>query len=189
MKKFIIAGIIALGILWSWYAFHSMDTQTPAYDSGNSTTTGNEPAGDHWNGWEIATTSEEGTSFRYPAEFGTSYITPVDWPPQLQVLDEPFSCTAAGDETARAGKTELRTVEGREYCVTQITEGAAGSIYSQYAYAFSKNDSLMILTFTLRTPQCLNYDDPERTACQDEQETFILDPLIDMIAQSITTTS
>jgi hypothetical protein len=188
MKKIIIAGVIALGILWSWYAFQSKDTEAPLDDE-NATTTGNEPAADRWSGWETATTSEGGISFRYPAAFGTSYITPVDWPPQLQVLSEPFSCTAAGDETARAGKTELRTIEGREYCVTQITEGAAGSIYSQYAYAFPKDDATMILTFTLRMPQCLNYDDPERTACQDEQETFALDPLIDMVAQSITPAS
>lgn len=189
MRKFVIAGVVALAILWSWYAFQSKGIHPSTEDTQNATTTGMEQAADPWEGWETATQEESGMSFRYPAEFGTSYITPVDWPPQLQVVDGSFSCTDAGDEIARAGKTELRTIGGREYCITQIDEGAAGSVYSQYAYAFSQNDALMILTFTLRAPQCANYDEPERRACEDEKATFMLDPLIDTIARSITTAS
>jgi hypothetical protein len=53
------------------------------------------------------------------------------WPPKLQVVIEPYQCTAGGSEAARAGKTEERKGGNQPYCVTKETEGAAGSIYTQ----------------------------------------------------------
>jgi hypothetical protein len=97
----------------------------------------------------------------------------VDWPPQIQVVPGPFSCTEAGEETSRAGRTENRIIDGTVYCVTKVTEGAAGSIYTQYAYARETDgNKVMILTFSSRAVQCTNYDEPEASACEVEQEAF-----------------
>lgn len=135
--------------------------------------------------WKTITDSKTGASFQYPEQLITEYIHTVDWPPQIQVLDEPFNCTESGSEIDRAGQTIKRMVGNRVYCVTKITEGAAGSIYTQYAYAFSKDDKTIILTFTLRAVQCGNYDDPQKTACEGERESFDLDGLVDRIAQTV----
>lgn len=143
--------------------------------------------------WEAITDSKTGIVFQYPKTLLTTYIHTQDWPPQVQILNEPFTCTEAGLETARAGKTEKRLVDDREYCRTSILEGAAGSIYTQYAYAFplystgstQADRKTIILTFTTRATQCGNYDEPKRKACEDERETFDIDSTVDRIARSI----
>ena len=45
--------------------------------------------------------------------------------------------------------TAERKINGRTYCVTEISDGAAGHIYTQYTYAFSKNNNVISLSFTL----------------------------------------
>jgi hypothetical protein len=139
-------------------------------------------------GWRSVTDSARGVAFKYPADLGTSYIHAVDWPPMLQIVEGPFTCTEAGSESARAGKTERRTIGGRSYCVTRETEGAAGSIYTLYAFAFPDNGKVFILTFSLRSVQCANYDDPRKQECNREREGFDIGPVADRIAQSIETT-
>jgi hypothetical protein len=126
-----------------------------------------------------------GFSFDYPVELGTQFISLVDWPPKLNIINEPFVCAPAGSETARAGKTENRLVNGRTYCVTTEIEGAAGSIYAQYAYAAKINAKTAILTFSLRLPQCGNYPAPTSTVCERERQNFAIDPIVDRIFSSI----
>ncbi len=133
--------------------------------------------------WKTAT--ESGITFQYPETLLTTYINTQDWPPQIQVLNELYTCTEAGSETARAGKTEKQLVDNREYCRTSIVEGAAGSIYTNYAYAFPKDDKTVIFTFSLRAVQCANYDDPQKTACENERSAFDLDSTVDRMARSI----
>ncbi len=123
--------------------------------------------------------------FQYPETLLTTYINTQDWPPQVQVLNEPFTCTEAGEETARAGKTEKRLVDDREYCRTSIVEGAAGSIYTQYAYAFPKDGKTIIFTFSFQAVQCANYDNLQKTACENERSAFDLDSVVDRMARSI----
>jgi len=143
--------------------------------------------------WKTMTDSKTGITFQYPETLLTTYTHVQDWPPQVQVLNEPFTCTEAGSDTARAGKTEKRLVDDREYCRTSIVEGAAGSIYTQYAYAFplystgstQADRKTIIFTFSLRAVQCANYDDPQKTACENERSAFDLDSTVDRMARSI----
>lgn len=129
--------------------------------------------------------SSSGYAFEYPPDIGLTYVHVTDWPPALQLLGEPFACTEAGEETARAGQTTLISVNGREYCRTVVSEGAAGSVYRQYAYAFAEGDGTIILTFTTRQPQCENYDSPNREACQAEVAAFDSDRLLDSVARTM----
>lgn len=143
--------------------------------------------------WQQATDTNTGITFKYPKTLLTEYIHTVDWPPQVQVLNEPFNCTEAGRETDRAGETKQRLVDDRPYCVTKVSEGAAGSIYTSYAYAFpmystgstQADRKTIILTFSLRAVQCVNYPEPQMTACANERSSFDLDSTIDRIARSI----
>jgi len=145
------------------------------------------------NFWITATDNKTGITFQYPKTLLTEYIHTVGWPPQVQVLNEPFTCTEAEWETARAGQTVKRMVDDRIYCVTKESEGAAGSVYTNYAYAFplystgstQADRKTVIITFILQAVQCANYDDPQKTACENERSSFDLDSTIDRMAKSI----
>jgi len=141
--------------------------------------------------WKSAT--RNGITFQYPETLLTEYIHTVDWPPQVQVLNEPFTCTEAGEEIDRAGQTLKRMVDDRTYCVTKESEGAAGSVYTNYTYAFplystgstQADRKTIIFTFSLQAVQCANYDDPQKTACENERSTFDLDSSVGRMARSI----
>ncbi|OGF28163.1 hypothetical protein A2303_01970 [Candidatus Falkowbacteria bacterium RIFOXYB2_FULL_47_14] len=138
-------------------------------------------------GWKTATDDATGVSFRYPDLTG-EYVSAPDWPPLVRITDEAFACAAGGTETEQAGETAERMINGRLYCVTKIVEGAAGSVYEQYAYAFPGSlpeDKTVIFNFSIKTPQCGNYDEPEKTECGNEQASFNLDGIIDEMALSV----
>lgn len=135
--------------------------------------------------WKAVTDTATGITLRYPETIGTTYIHTVDWPPKIQVIDEAFSCTEAGQETERAGETTRAIINGREYCVTRIAEGAAGSIYTQYAYGTELQGEMLFLTFALRASQCGNYDEPQRSACETERTTFDVDALVAKITEGL----
>ena len=136
--------------------------------------------------WKTFTDASTHASFQYPPTIPTKYISLVDWPPKIQVTHEPFACTQAGSEISRGGKTEQKTINGTTYCVTTSSEGAAGSIYNQYAYAWYKGNTTVILTFSLRLVQCGNYDQPKQQECQAERDAFTPDTVLDQIAQTVT---
>src|SRR5690606_2821260 len=102
----------------------------------------------------------------------------------VQLVDGPLECTAAGSEIARAGRTEPATIAGRSYCVTRASEGAAGSVYTSYAFAFERDGRVAILAFSVRAPQCGNYDERERQECEAERQ-FDPGPTIDRIAATL----
>lgn len=132
------------------------------------------------------TSVKEGVgSFRYPETLPATHVTAPDWPPQMAVRDEPFTCTEAGAPDQAAGKTEKRSLDGREYCVTERREGAAGSVYSLWAYAFLKDGRTVIFSFSTRAVQCGNFSEPERQACEAEQRDLDLDRLIDTMAETV----
>lgn len=103
------------------------------------------------------------------------YIHPLEWPPKIQTLNKLFTCAEA----------DRRVVNGHTYCVTQSTEGAAGSIYTQYSYAFARGNQTIVFTFTLRFVQCGNYSEPQKTECENERSSFNLDSIVDRMARTI----
>ncbi len=134
--------------------------------------------------WSI-TEKPEQSSFYYPPELSTKYISQVDWPPQVTIDNQPFICNPAGNEVQLGGRTELRTVDNRQYCLTKQSEGAAGSVYTTYSYRFPKGDQTGVVSFTLRFVQCQNYDEPKASDCENEQSAFDADSLADRMAQSL----
>lgn len=137
--------------------------------------------------WLVSSETEKGVSFRYPERSPWTHISFADWPPQAWMLEGGFSCTEAGTEIDRAGRTEGRTIAGKDYCVTTILEGAAGSVYGLYAYATAYEEGTAILTFGLRFTQCSNYDSPIREECESERRTYDLDSLVDRMMRTLET--
>ena len=135
--------------------------------------------------WQTFSDDKQGVSFQYPDQLAATYIHPVDWPPQITVANSPFACVEVGSEIMQGGQTQKIMINSREYCLTKASEGAAGSVYTQYAYAFPKNDKILTFAFTLQFVQCANYDDPKKVQCENERAAFDIDSTVDRMAQSV----
>lgn len=135
--------------------------------------------------WVEQNNTEAGVSFKYPQTLLTQYMHVQDWPPQIVVSNNIFSCTQAGSEIAPGGKSILHIINMHTYCVTTEMQGAAGSMYTQYAYAAEKNGQTLIATFSIRAVQCGNYEEPKKTECEQERASFDLDTVVDQIFESI----
>lgn len=87
----------------------------------------------------IPSVSEYPISFENPGKLSTKYIFPYKWPPQVTATDGEFTC-----EKNEPGKNGLpntvtkKIINNRAYCIRNKTEGAAGSIYSEYTYTVEK---------------------------------------------------
>jgi uncharacterized protein (UPF0179 family) len=142
------------------------------------------PVVDATKSWKIFTDAAQGVSFKYPESLLTTYMHPESWPPKVSVLNKTFTCKVGGTEITQAGITTKTIINGTEYCVTKESEGAAGSIYTTYTYAFAKTNKTIVLNLIIRSVQCDNYDDPQKTVCKNERASFDLDSIVDKIAQS-----
>jgi hypothetical protein len=135
--------------------------------------------------WKLYTDAAQHVSFKYPDTLGTEYIFAQSWPPTVQVSNGAFNCNQNNPSNNEMQKTEERVINGRTYCVTEESEGAAGTMYTQYTYSFPKNGKVVSLNFTIAYVQCGNYNNPERQECEQERKNFNIDGIIDQIAQTI----
>ena len=135
--------------------------------------------------WKTFTDTKTGTRFQYPKELATKFISVQNWPPKIIVSTEKFSCQEGASAVWDPGKTTGKVIDGRTYCLTLETEGAAGSLYNTYKYVTEKNAKLVTLTFTLRYPQCANYDEPSKSECEEEQAGFDVDALANEMVETI----
>lgn len=139
-------------------------------------------------GWVIGYASDEMTSFYYPQELETLYTTVSDWPPKITIVpDTNYYCTPSINGTDRIGVTEVViNDQGQEYCRTYSTEGAAGSQYTEYSFTKNwKDTSIIKMTFTLRSVQCMNYDEPNQSECITEQKNFDINGIVDTIFNTV----
>lgn len=104
------------------------------------------------------------------------YISAQAWPPEIDISSETYVCNPANTE---------RQINDHTYCIVSTSEGAAGSTYIDYSYTTNWQSKLISLHFVLRYPQCLNYDDPQRSACQQGQANLDVDAIIDKIVKNI----
>ena len=158
----------------------------PAKETENQNATTTQNAQDTWN-WVYATTSASGIKFMYPDPIKATYVSPVDWPPQVMRTSGVVSCIV-GDMASHSGEVTTsiwRTINNRPYCVSVSRQGAAGTTYTAYQYATQHGDFVSSVSFTLKTPQCMNYDTPLQQACIAEQTAFNVDALAERIIQSI----
>lgn len=135
--------------------------------------------------WLNFTDSEQKIVFSYPKDLGKEYIHAEEWPPVVVVTSEDFTCVTTPETSSQASRVSERLINDQQYCISAMSEGAAGSTYTTYIYSTQRAGKLISVKFTLRYPQCLNYDDPQQTACVDERQNFDIDDLIDKVVGSI----
>jgi hypothetical protein len=135
--------------------------------------------------WTTAAT-DEGITFQYPKELLAKYISVAGWPPVVKIETGTYSCKTTPQEVSNMSDiTSQRMVDDRIYCVNVKHEGAAGSVYASYAYITIKNGKLINVSFTLRYPNCNNYDEEQSKVCTSEREAFDIDSTIDRVVQTI----
>ena len=129
-------------------------------------------------------------------DLNTEYIGSQDWkvkivteeeksPPKFKITDGQIDCKISSSENSLLIKTVKRRIDGRIYCIESTSEGAAGTIYTQYTYSTIKNGSFITVSCVIRYPQCMNYSEPYRTECANESETFDLDKIINLIVKNL----
>lgn len=134
--------------------------------------------------WISSIPGENDFIFLYPERIPTTFISAAAWPPEVVRANTRYKCVESAATTG-GSVTKKHLVGDREYCVTESSEGAAGSTYRTFEYSFQFGGEPYRTTFTLRYPQCDNYDEPQKSACKAEQGTYSIDELVDRIAQSI----
>jgi len=129
-------------------------------------------------------------------DLNTEYIGSQDWkvnmvneeenyPPKFKITEGQIDCKITSSESGLLTSTAKRRIDGRIYCIESTSEGAAGTIYTQYAYSTIKNGSLITVSCVIRYPQCMNYSEPQRTECANEREMFDLDKIIGYIVKNL----
>ncbi|MFA6896641.1 MAG: hypothetical protein WC242_05595 [Candidatus Paceibacterota bacterium] len=134
----------------------------------------------------VTITNDNGITYQYPKELLAKYISVAGWPPTIKVESGNFSCVETPQEKSSMLEiTSQRLVDNRIYCVNVKNEGATGSVYSSYVYTTPLRGKLVLVSFVLRYPNCVNYDEEQSRACTSEREAFDLDATVDRIVQTI----
>ncbi len=126
-----------------------------------------------------------GLVFEYSADLKTSYVSPVIWPPEIFVKEGRLTCFEDSSGKSPMEGSGVKDIRGREYCVKISGEGAAGSTYIDYYYSAIKEGKVIGIHFAFRYPQCVNYDDPEKSACELERKGLDIDDLADGVFSTI----
>lgn len=136
--------------------------------------------------WQSFTNKKQNIEFKYPKDLSAKYISTVKWPPTVTIQDtKQLECVETPAENSLSKWTVRRQVDNRIYCVSAVSEGAAGSVYTQYSYLGIWNEKIVKVSFTLQYPQCYNYSEPQQSECIKEREAFDLDGLVDRIFTSL----
>ena len=159
--------------------------------------------------WKIYTSAADGFSFRYPEKlidyiagqpvyktttniFGTSStlqnpetttnIQTQAWPPTVKVTTGTFTCNPTA-ETADPAKGKVRkTATDPVFCVESNGDINMGRDYENYSYTTSYDGKLITFSFTLVYMDCdIMPDEPQKTACEQEQKSFDVDKLVSQI--------
>ncbi|NCB20603.1 MAG: hypothetical protein EOM88_01595 [Clostridia bacterium] len=86
------------------------------------------------------------------------------------------------DDPAVIGHMKRSAVlNDRLYCIESQSEGAAGSVYTDYNYTTLINNYLITIKTTVQEVNCQNFDNPQKKACEAERKSLNLDELIDSL--------
>lgn len=133
---------------------------------------------------------KQGVSFEYIDNFYlnnnlTEYVLPVEWPPSIRVSTSTYICRTGASSTNPNALVSRKTINGKIYCLTTASEGAAGSVFTTYDYKVPVQGKTVEISFVTRSPQCGNFDEPQKSECENEKKIFSIDNLIEKIFASV----
>lgn len=137
--------------------------------------------------WRSSTNDASGLIFDYPTALNTKFIHVQSWPPKLTITNQAFLCVETPSTSSLPERAMERVISSKLYCIKAISEGAAGSVYTDYTYSTALDDKTLSFNFILRYPQCGNYSEPEKTQCAEERTSFNLDEIIAQMVASVRT--
>lgn len=151
--------------------------------------------------WLTATDAAQGLTFKYPKEIPLfhsvyTYNVNLPWPPRIAVRAENFACEPKSLSPSNNTTVVKKNINGRSYCVSRSTEGAAGSTYETYGYTTMLAGKLATASFIMFGPtSCDVYDNgtgdaadnQKFNACKKELSVYSsnLDDIIDTMMQSV----
>jgi len=116
----------------------------------------------------------------------TKYISEQLWPPVITISEvSEFVCNETPKESSLSQRVYRENINGQEYCISASSEGAAGSVYTEYSYSTIKFNKLITLDFTLRFNQCYNYEEDKIPECVNEREVFNPSNLVNEIISNV----
>lgn len=106
------------------------------------------------------------------------------WPPVIQNSALAYSCAQSAGSGDVPTVVTQKTINGKTYCVSLVSDAAAGTIYKTYTYTTASGAGTKTTTFVLRFVECGNYRDNSTTGgtqyiqCQANQSSFNIDAII-----------
>lgn len=91
-----------------------------------------------------------------------------------------IECSETPQESSLPLRVSKKEINGQKYCVIASSEGAAGSVYTQYAYTTVIDGQVYSVIFLARYVNCSNYPDQKWQECEAERTSFNLDNLVDL---------
>lgn len=98
---------------------------------------------------------------------------------EFEIKNNEIECKETDLASSFPFRISKKEMNGRKYCISASSEGAAGSVYTEYAYATVIENKVYLIKFIARYPQCDNYPEEENIKCKRERESFNLDILVD----------
>jgi len=138
--------------------------------------------------WKELIDENKQIKYKYPETLTAKYISTVTWPPIFSILPdgEVLVCEETPAESSFPQRVNLRRVDNdRYYCISASSEGAAGSVFTEFTYKNIWKEKVVELYFVLQYPRCDNYSDEQQSECVAERESFDLDALVNKIFLSL----
>ena len=104
----------------------------------------------------------------------TTQYTAYQTFPVVTTVASSYNCTAFNDADGLHYLATHRTIGGKNFCVQTTTDAAMSHRYTHYIYT---NGTTQI-QFTTSQVSCGVYDDPQKMACEAEQNSFSADQLV-----------
>jgi len=135
----------------------------------------------------IEANSDPSLNFQVPDTSSFQYASFRDW--QFDALPFDTSMELNCEVTDLAASQNLRRFEAMindvAYCIEASSEGAAGSVYTEYKYTRILGDYLVNARFTVQYPNCQNYSDSEALVCAEERENMNMNEIIASIFDNL----
>lgn len=142
-------------------------------------------------GIKYLSTETENLSAGLPETFRADYISFSNYNfntfkaeeyPKLEswVENGEIECNETPLESSLPLRVNKKEINGQKYCVIASSEGAAGSVYTQYAYTTVTDGQVYSIIFLARYVNCSNYPDQKWQECEAERESLNLDNLVDL---------